>query len=72
MESGHIYHDALRVDGAPPAPCLLLLPGQSAAPELEQDAYTYGYGVGAVSSVRVDGTGKARISEVFKAWLTSD
>lgn len=72
MESGHIYHDALRVDGASPAPCLLLLPGQSSVPELEQDAYAYGYGVGAISSVRVEGTGKARISEVLKAWLTSD
>lgn len=71
MESAHIYHDALRIDGAPPAPCLLLLPGQSSVPELEQDAYTYVHGVGAISSVRVEGTGRSRISEVLKAWLTS-
>lgn len=72
MASGHIYHDALRIDGAPPTPCLLLLPGQSSVPELEQDAYVHAHGVGAISSVRVGGTGTARISEVLKAWLTSD
>ncbi|SEK14931.1 DUF2357 domain-containing protein [Variovorax sp. OK202] len=71
MASAHIYHDALRVGCAPPNPCLLLLPGRDTVPELEEDAFIQANNVGAISCVKVNGGGEARLSALLKQWLTS-
>lgn len=68
MESAHIYHDSLRVSGAPPLACLLLLPGASAVPELETDAFIHAHGVGVVSSMSVKGDGTHRLEDVLTGW----
>jgi PD-(D/E)XK nuclease superfamily/Domain of unknown function (DUF2357) len=68
MESAHIYHDSLRVSGAPPLACLLLLPGASAIPELETDAFIHAHGVGAISYVSVEGPGQERLVEALRRW----
>ena len=60
MESAHIYHDALRVSGRPPSPCLLLLPGEPEIPGLATDECVQSNGVGAVYAFRPEGAGIAR------------
>jgi len=70
MESAHIYHDALRVSGRPPTPCLLLLPGEPEVPSLATDECIQSNGVGTVYEFRPQGTGIARLRgiHVFAAW----
>lgn len=69
MASVHIYHDALRVGKELLTPCLLLLPGQPQVKEIEQDAFIDAYGVGAISDVRVGGSGLVRLKNVLGAWM---
>ena len=71
MESAHIYHDALRIGGSRPSPCVLLLPGLPSVPELEEDEFIQAHGVGAVTSVRIAAAGMPRVQELIKAWLES-
>lgn len=71
MESAHIYHDALRIGAAQPQPCLLLIPGETAVPELEQEASIEAYGVGTISSVKASGTRISKIQETLKTWINS-
>ena len=69
MASAHIYHDALRLAGAAPAPCLLLLPGTPAVEALETRAFIDAHGVGAISHFSVGGTGVAQLDNTLKTWL---
>lgn len=69
MESGHIYHDALRLGFEPPTHCLLLLPGSTCVQELEQDDYINSHGVGAFSSISIGMVGSARLKQWLKKWL---
>lgn len=69
MTSAHIYHDALRVDGITPELCLLLLPGLSTVPSLEDTSFWAIHGVGALSEFSVHAQGVPRVSEVLRNWL---
>ena len=69
MESAHIYHDALRIAGSPPSPCLLLLPGAPSVSALEEQSFVDAHGVGAISHFSVGGAGLARLEATVKAWL---
>jgi hypothetical protein len=46
MRSAHLYHDALRIDHAPPERSLLLLPASGGAQWLEQTQFHEEHGVG--------------------------
>ncbi len=69
MESAHLYHDALRIAGVRPAPCLLLLPGGPSVAALEEQSFIDAHGVGAISQFSVGGVGLPRLEETLKAWL---
>lgn len=71
MQSAHIYHDALRVDGNAPTLVLLLLPGASAVPELETAEFIQAHGVGAVSGIRAGGDGLGLLLNHMRQWLNS-
>ncbi|MCV2355392.1 restriction endonuclease-like protein [Paucibacter sp. B2R-40] len=71
MESGHIYHDALRLGFEPPTHCLLLLPGSTCVQELEQDDYITSHGVGAFSSISIGMAGPDRLKQWLKKWLAA-
>ena len=70
MESAHIYHDALRVSGRPPSPCLLLLPGKPEIPALTTDEFIQSNGVGAIYAFIPEGAGIVRLREMLDAWIT--
>lgn len=70
MESAHIYHDALRVSGSPPSPCLLLLPGESEIPALATDECVQSNGVGAIYAFSPKGAGIVRLSGMLDAWIS--
>ena len=69
MQSAHIYHDALRIDGHAPTFSLLLLPGTSAVPELEAVEFIKTHAIGAVSNVRVGGDGLSGLASYLCGWL---
>lgn len=69
MESAHIYHDALRVGGVRPSPCILLLPGQSEVSALEQSEFVAAHGVGAKSNVRIAADGLTHLAVLLSEWL---
>ncbi len=69
MASAHVYHDALRVGGVRPSPCLLFLPGEDTVPELEEDAFIEAHGVGAIPNIGVKGAGQEHLSDVLETWL---
>ena len=69
MASAHIYHDALRIAGIAPSPCLLLLPGEPSVAALEEPSFVDAHGVGAISRFGVGGAGLARLEGTLKAWL---
>jgi hypothetical protein len=71
MESAHIYHDALRVAGLPPSPCVLLLPGAGAADGLAQSEFIAAHGVGALDGVAVAQPGVARLAALLTKWVAS-
>ncbi|MEO7152307.1 MAG: DUF2357 domain-containing protein [Burkholderiaceae bacterium] len=71
MESAHLYHDALRIAGGPPSPCLLLLPGAPSVAALEEQSFIDAHGVGAISHFSVGGAGLTRLEATLKAWLLS-
>jgi len=71
MESAHIYHDSLRVDGNIPAPCLLLLPGKPCIRALESDEYIEENGVGAISEFSKGSPGIDRLQIQIQQWLES-
>jgi hypothetical protein len=71
MQSAHIYHDALRLDGAVPTPCLLLLPGVTVVPTLEEQSFIAEHGVGAISGFSIGEQGVVRLKETLKDWLIS-
>jgi hypothetical protein len=70
MESAHIYHDALRVQGGLPSPCLLLLPGPADVPELTEPEYIKRHGVGAIHEFGIDGQGIAVLEAHLMSWLS--
>ena len=72
MESAHIYHDSLRLDGATPKACLLLLPGTTSVPGLEQQSFIDLHGVGTISNFSVGGEGVERLKENLINWLLYD
>lgn len=69
MESAHIYHDALRLDGEVPNPCLLLLPGPADVPGLGADSYIADHSVGAISEFRVSGAGVVALAQRLSIYL---
>ena len=69
MESAHIYHDALRVAGVPPSPCILLLPGQPEVSALEAPEYFVTHGVGAMSNLRIAADGLTHLAVLLSDWL---
>ena len=71
MESAHLYHDALRIAGVRPAPCLLLLPGAPSVSALEEPSFIDAHGVGAISHFSVAGVGLTRLEDTLKEWLTA-
>jgi len=71
MESAHIYHDALRLAGLRPSPCVLLLPGDGAAEELGQPNFIAEHGVGALDGVAVTQPGLERLTALLTAWVAS-
>lgn len=70
MESAHIYHDALRLAGQRPSPCILLLPGASAVPSLERFEYIGEHEVGALSNASVAGSGLDALSTLLANWVS--
>lgn len=71
MESAHIYHDSLRVDGNIPNPCLLLLPGRACITALETEEYLRENAVGAISEFSKGGIGVERLTTHIQHWLDS-
>ncbi|MBE0548543.1 MAG: DUF2357 domain-containing protein [Rubrivivax sp.] len=71
MESAHIYHDALRLGDIAPSPCVLLLPGQSDVPELEESEFVAAHGVGAISAVRIGAEGLLLLANLLSGWLAT-
>jgi len=69
MESAHIYHDALRVENAPPERCVLLLPGNSEVHHLCEPAFMEEHGVGTIAAMRTEGSGRDHMLEVIGKWL---
>jgi hypothetical protein len=68
MESAHIYHDALRLAGRCPSPCVLLLPGPSTVPSLEKFDYIATHEVGALSEVSVAAPGLGALAALLANW----
>lgn len=71
MQSAHIYHDALRVDGRAPSFSLLLLPGTSTIPELETVEFIQTHAIGAISNFRSGGDGTSGLATYLHGWLRS-
>jgi hypothetical protein len=71
MESAHIYHDALRLAGLRPSPCVLLLPGEGAAEALAKPEFVATHGVGALDGVAVAQPGLARLATLLTTWVAS-
>jgi hypothetical protein len=69
MQSAHVYHDSLRLAGAAPTPCLLLLPGITVVPHLEQPDFIAEHGVGAISAFCIGEPGIDRLRDTLKTWL---
>lgn len=69
MESAHIYHDALRIQGRRPSPCLLLAPGNSDVPEIAADRYMTDHEVGIVFEFLPSGAGVSRLANLVHAWM---
>jgi hypothetical protein len=69
MESAHIYHDSLRLDGAVPTPCLLLLPASAAVPALGTPEYIASHCVGAMSEFGVSRPGLDDLERNLALWL---
>lgn len=68
MESAHIYHDALRLAGQRPSPCVLLLPGPSAVASLETSDYLRAHEVGALSEISVGAPGLGALAALLAKW----
>jgi len=69
MESAHIYHDSLRVNGRLPSPCLLLFPGSPDVPELANADYIRTHEVGAIHGFGIDGPGINDLENQLTSWL---
>jgi len=69
MESAHIYHDALRVNGQRPVFCALLLPAQPEVLSLDEDAFLHEHGVGTISRFTAAGDGVRRCVELIANWV---
>ncbi len=69
MESAHIYHDSLRLEGVVPSPCLVLLPGSVEVPSLSSDEYISRHLVGAISEFSVRGPGLERLGHLLAKWM---
>lgn len=69
MQSAHIYHDALRIDGYAPSFSLLLLPGTSAIPELEAVEFIRKHAIGAVSNFRFGSDDLSGLATYLCGWL---
>lgn len=69
MESAHIYHDSLRLHGAVPGPCLLLLPGSPAVPSLGTPEYIASHFVGAIADFGVSRPGVETLMRHLAQWL---
>lgn len=65
MESAHIYHDSLRLDGVRPEHCILLLPGGEDVKGLGSFAFIETHGVGALCEFHPGGAGIAALTD----WL---
>jgi hypothetical protein len=70
MESAHIYHDSLRLNGAAPSLCVLLLPGVSEVTSLGEAEFIHTHGVGVISEFLPHGKGISFLTDVLKDWLT--
>lgn len=69
MQSAHIYHDALRIDGHAPSFSLLLLPGTSTIPELEAIEFIQTHAIGAISNFRLGSDGPSSLATYLYEWL---
>lgn len=69
MESAHIYHDSLRLEGVVPSPCLVLLPGSVEVPSLSSDEYISRHLVGAISEFSVHGRGFEGLGHLLAEWV---
>lgn len=69
MESAHIYHDSLRLDGSVPRPCLLLLPGSAVVPALSTPEYIGSHFVGAIAEFGVSGLGPEALGRFLAHWM---
>lgn len=72
MASAHLYHDALRIDQLPPELCLLLLPGPSRVPSLEQKAFWSAHRVGTLSNFSINAAGVERCAELVDDWINGN
>lgn len=68
MESAHIYHDSLRIDGVAP-PSYLLLPGDCAVEAITRQEFIQIHGVGAFAEYRIDSAGLENVLGHVKRWL---
>jgi len=69
MESAHLYHDALRIQGKQPGLCLLLAPGLSDVPEIASDQYLTANRVGVIYECLPDGNGQSRLQALINDWF---
>ena len=69
MESAHLYHDSLRIAGAPPDCCLLMLPGPLANYSLGQDDFIARHRVGAMAQMHPQGAGIDVLQKRIEHWL---
>lgn len=68
MESAHIYHDALRLAGCRPSPCVLVLPGDGAVESLGTLDFIQTNRVGALSGISAGGPGLEQLKNLLMWW----
>lgn len=69
MESAHVYHDSLRIDGKAPNLCLLLLPGLTGVLALGTAEYIESHSVGAIAEFAAHGVGLGLLKSSLAYWL---
>jgi hypothetical protein len=70
MASAHIYHDSLRVDKLKPEMALLLLPGSTTVPHLDEPAFWREHHIGTVSSFSIGSEGAMKVGSLMEEWLS--
>ena len=69
MASAHIYHDSLRMGQIRPELCLLLTPGMTELPALEEPSFLQRHGVGALSRFIAEGAGMLQCRRILENWM---